>query len=264
MEILILGVIQARTGSSRLPGKIFMEFSGKSDLFHVYDRVSRSKKINKLVIATSDKSSDDKVLEFCVKEEINCYRGSEEDVLDRFYQCCKKFSLVKNDIVVRITADCPLIDPIIIDEVIGFFEENKYDYLSNGIEPTFPDGLDVEVFTFAALKKSWEEAKLLSEREHVTPYIRSNESLFKIGNYRNKTDLSHYRWSLDEIEDYQLINAIYEKLYTPDKMFITQDVLSLLKDNPQLCAINSKYARNEGYLKSLENDKEIERRELNE
>lgn len=261
---MILGIIQARTGSSRLPDKIFIEFNGKSDLFHVYNRVSRSKKINKLVIATTDKISDDKVLRFCEKEKINCYRGSEDDVLDRFYKCCKQLDLTQNDIVVRITADCPLIDPIIIDEVIGFFEEEKCDYVSNGIEPTFPDGLDVEVFTFAALKKSWESAKLLSEREHVTPYIRSNETLFKIGNYKNKIDLSHHRWTLDEIEDYQLINAIYEKLYTPDKLFITQDVLSFLNENPKLKAINSKYARNEGYLKSLEKDKEIESSEFNE
>ncbi|KNZ42658.1 cytidylyltransferase domain-containing protein [Acetobacterium bakii] len=261
---MVIAIIQARTGSTRLPGKIFMEFSGKSNLFHVYNRVQKSKKIDNVIIATTDKKVDDAVFEFCVKEKINCYRGSEDDVLDRFYRCCKPLDLSKKDIIVRITADCPLIDPVIIDEVIAFFEENQYDYVSNGIEPTYPDGLDVEVFSFYALKKSWEAAKLLSEREHVTPYIINNEKLFKIGSYKNNTDLSHFRWTLDEIEDYQLIGEIYKNLYSEDKMFTTQDILSFLNDKPQLKMINSKYARNEGYLKSIEEDKKIESSDLDE
>lgn len=255
---MIIAIIQARTGSSRLPGKIFMEFSGKPNLHHVYNRVQRSNKIDTIVIATTDKKTDDPVFEFCAKENINCFRGSEDDVLDRFYQCCKQWDLSENDIIVRITADCPLIDPIIIDEVIAFFEENQYDYVSNSMEPTYPDGLDVEVFSFAALEKSWEAAKLLSEREHVTPYIRNNEALFKIGSYKSNTDLSHCRWTLDEIEDYQLIDEIYKNLYSEDKIFTIEDILAFLNDNPQLKMINNKYARNEGYLKSLEKDKEIE------
>lgn len=261
---MILGIIQARTGSSRLPEKIFLEFSGKSNLYHVYNRAKKSKKIDNIVIATTDKKKDDSVFEFCVKEHINCFRGNENDVLDRFYCCCEQYGLTQNDIVVRITADCPLIDPFIIDEVIECFETNSFEYVSNTIDPTYPDGLDVEVFSFSALKKSWAEAKLFSEREHVTPYIKNNETLFKIGSYKNSTNLSQYRWTLDETEDYQLINIIYEKLYQPDKIFTTKDVLSLLKDNPQLCAINNKYFRNEGYLKSLEKDKEIESSEVDE
>lgn len=261
---MILGLIQARTGSTRLPGKIFMEFSGKPDLFHVYNRAKKSKMIDKVIIATTDEKSDDKVFEYCKKENIECFRGSEDDVLDRFYQCCKQQGLSEQDIVVRITADCPLIDPFIIDEVIDYFLNNDFDYVSNAIEPTYPDGLDTEVFTFLVLKKSWEEAKLPSEREHVTPYIRNNEPLFKIGSFKNSTDLSHYRWTLDEIEDYQLINIIYETLYSQDDVFITKDILLLIKNNPQLNEINNKYARNEGYLKSLEADKKIERGDLNE
>nr|WP_320026571.1 glycosyltransferase family protein [uncultured Acetobacterium sp.] len=266
MEVLalILGLIQARTGSTRLPGKIFMEFSGKPDLFHVYNRANKSKMIDKVIIATTDEKSDDRVLEYCKKENIECFRGSEDDVLDRFYQCCKQQGLSKKDMVVRITADCPLIDPFIIDQVIKYFLENDFDYLSNALEPTYPDGLDVEVFLFSALEKSWEEAKLPSEREHVTPYIRNNEQLFKIGSYKNSTDLSHYRWTLDEIEDYQLISIIYEKLYSQDDVFNTEDILSFLNDNPQLIEINNKYARNEGFLKSLEADKKIESGDLNE
>lgn len=261
---LILGLIQARTGSTRLPGKILMEFCGKPDLYHVYDRTKKSKKIDEIIVATTDKISDDKVFDYCEKEDIKCFRGSEDDVLDRFYQCCKQRGLSEKDSVVRITADCPLIDPVIIDKVIEYFLENDFDYVSNAIEPTYPDGLDVEVFLFSALEKSWKEAKLPSEREHVTPYIRNNESLFKIGSFKNSVDLSHYRWTLDEIEDYRLINIIYEKLYSQDDVFDTEDILLFLKDNPQLNEINNKYARNEGYLKSLEADKKIESSDLNE
>lgn len=264
VEKLIIGIIQARTGSSRLPGKIFLEFCGKPDLLHVFNRVKESKKINQVIIATTDKSGDDKVFDFCERERISCFRGSESDVLDRFYRCGAELGLSTSDTIVRITADCPLIDPFIIDDVIRYFEENNFDYVSNTIEPTYPDGVDVEVFSFFALKKSWEEADLTSEREHVTPYIRNHEEIFKIGSYKNDIDLSYYRWTLDEAEDYQLINEIYKNLYSSDKIFTTQEVISFLDKNPQLKEINSKYARNEGYLLSLEKDKKTESSELYE
>ena len=261
---MILGIIQARTGSSRLPSKIFLEFCGKTDLYHVYNRVKKSKMIDSIIIATTDKKSDDSVVEFCREEHINCYRGNEDDVLDRFYHCCEQYGLIESDIVVRITADCPLIDPHIIDEVIQHLQDNDYDYVSNAIEPTYPDGLDVEVFLFSSLKKSWEDAELISEREHVTPYIRNHKEFFKIGSYKNDIDLSYYRWTLDETEDYQLINEIYANLYDSENMFTTKDILSFLDENPQLKELNSKYSRNEGYLKSLKNDKETESCELDE
>lgn len=231
-----------------------MEFSNKPNLYHVYHRVKKSERIDRIVIATSNEEKDELVFEFCIKENINCFRGSEDDVLDRFYQCSKQFGLIENDILVRITADCPLIDPGVIDEVIEYFEKNQYDYVSNVIEPTYPDGLDVEVFTFSALKKSWNNAVLNSEREHVTPYIIKNDVIFRIGSYKNKTDLSNFRWTLDEIEDYEFINTIYKSLYRPDAFFSTNDVLLFLKNNPKLNEINNKHARNDGYLKSLKKD----------
>lgn len=253
---MILGIIQARTGSLRLPSKIFLQFCGKTDLYHVYNRVKKSKKIDSIIIATTDKKTDDSIVEFSMAERINCYRGNEDDVLDRFYHCCEQYGLIESDIVVRITADCPLIDPYVIDDVIQYLQDNDYDYVSNAIEPTYPDGLDVEVFLFSSLKKSWEEAQLISEREHVTPYIRNHEEFFKIGSYKNDINLSHYRWTLDEIEDYQLISEIYTNLYASEEMFTTKDILSFLDENPQLKELNSKYIRNEGYLKSLVKDKE--------
>ncbi len=254
---MILGIIQARTGSHRLPGKIFLELSGKPNLYHVYNRVKMSAFIDNIIIATTNEDTDDRVFEFCSKKKINCFRGSESDVLDRFYQCCLQWGVSEYDTVVRITADCPLIDPVIIDEVIQYYENYKYDYVSNAIEPTYPDGLDVEVFSFFALKKSWENATLVSEREHVTPFIRKHSELFKIGSYKNKVNLSHLRWTLDEIEDYQLITEIYKNLYSTEKVFLTEEVLAFLRDNPNLNAINSKFSRNEGYLKSIEKDFEM-------
>ncbi len=255
---MILAIIQARTGSTRLPRKIFLDYCGKPNLLHVYNRVNKSGMIDCLVIATTTNEGDDAVFEFCEKENINCFRGSENDVLDRFYYCAKQYNLTDDDMIVRVTADCPLIDPFLIDEVIHYLQDNGYDYVSNAIEPTYPDGLDVEVFLFSALKKSWEAAELISEREHVTPYIRNHKEFFKIGSYKNNIDLSYYRWTLDEEEDYQLINEIYTNLYDSENMFTTKELLAFLNENPELNEINNKYTRNEGYLKSLINDKEVE------
>ncbi|MDY0278180.1 MAG: glycosyltransferase family protein, partial [Acholeplasma sp.] len=237
---MIYAIIQARMGSARLPNKIFMEFCKKPNLYHVYNRVHRSKKIDKVIIATTVQREDDRVYEFCKKNGIDCFRGSQDDVLDRYYQCCLDLKALPEDSIVRITADCPLIDSSIIDDVIDFYKNNNYDYASNTYEPTFPDGLDLEVFSFQSLKKAWEEANLLSEREHVTPYIKKNSEIFKIGSYKNNKNLSHLRWTLDEIEDYQLISIIYENLYNEEGVFATKEILAFLSTNPELNKINDK------------------------
>jgi spore coat polysaccharide biosynthesis protein SpsF len=156
--------------------------------------------------------------------------------------------------VVRVTADCPLIDPEIVDNIIEMHIHKKTDYTSNTLPPTFPDGLDCEVMQFSALNTAWENAKLKSEREHVTLYIRNHPELFNITNMENDVDISEFRWTLDEPEDYSLIKSIYNLLYKENEMFLTSDILRLFNENPKLKNINSMHIRNEGLLKSLSED----------
>lgn len=256
---MIVAVIQARMGSKRLPGKVLLDLKGKPDLWHVVNRVSRAKNIDKIVVATTTLQEDLLIEDLCRKEHINVFRGSVDNVLDRFYRTISAFVEQGDNIefIVRITADCPLIDPRIIDAVIDRMKEGNYDYVSNVIPPTYPDGLDVEVFTFRALKEAQEHARLPSEREHVTPYIINNQSLNK-SNISYTSDLSSLRWTLDEPEDYELIRQIFDHLYETNPHFTMTDILHLLNSHPELQEINNKFQRNEGYRLSLENDKKQE------
>ena len=251
---MIYAIIQARMGSSRLPGKIMLDLAGRPVLWHVIDRVNYSKYVNKIVVATSIESKNDEVRHFCDKNSVLCFSGSEDDVLDRFYNAAINNSISDDDIIIRITADCPLIDPNIIDKTIERFLEVNADYASNTVIPTYPDGLDCEVMRFSALSKAWEDAKLKSEREHVTPYIRNHPELFKITSIENDEDISSLRWTLDEKEDYQLIKLIYDELYEENNIFLMDDILDFAKSNPNIKDINSRYQRNEGLIKSLLND----------
>jgi len=247
-KTMILCILQARTSSSRLPGKVLMPILGVPMLLRQIERIKRSKLIKKLIVATSSTKSDDVLEELCVKNNIPCYRGNLDDVLDRFYQATKQYNPKH---VVRLTGDCPLIDPKIIDQVVEFHLENNFDYTSNTIEPTYPDGLDVEVFRFECLEHAWQEAKLSSQREHVTPFIHSQPNLFDLGSFKNTEDLSHFRWTVDELPDFELVSIIYKNLYSNNPKFTTADVLSFLSNNPHVFSINSQYKRNEGYQKSL-------------
>ncbi len=251
---MIIAIIQARMGSTRLPNKVMMDFVGNPNLYHVVNRVRKSNLIDKVVVATTVNVSDDKIEEFCTANDISYFRGSENDVLDRFYQCALNHGASNGDRLVRITADCPLIDASIIDEVIKLALEGDYDYASNVEPPTFPDGLDTEVVKFEVLEKVWDRATLKSDREHVTTYIRNSDTMFKKANYRNETDQSDLRWTLDENEDYEFIRLIYSHLYPINPDFLKEDVIEYLKANPEISGINSKFFRNEGLLKSLEND----------
>ena len=248
-------VVQARMGSTRLSGKVMLEVSGKPVLWHVINRVSKSKFIDGLVVATTTNCEDDIIEKFCNKSGIEVFRGSEDDVLDRYYQCAMKFDIEN---IVRITADCPLHDPKVIDLVIERYDQGNYDYVSNIDPPTYPDGIDVEVFSFGALDIAWRNASLVSEREHVTPYIRKHKELFNIANVTNRIDLSSYRWTLDQAEDFEFIKKIYEKFKESNTYeFYTQDIIGLLEENPELTGINSTISRNEGYAKSVNRDKVI-------
>lgn len=250
----VLAITQARSGSKRLPGKILEEINGKTLLQMHIGRVKSASLVSTLVIATTTNKEDDVVEKLCSNFDIICFRGSEDDVLDRFYQAAKSHEA---DYIVRLTADCPLIDPVLIDEVISNAITSSADYCSNTLKPTFPDGQDVEVFTFNALKLAWEQAALLSEREHVTPYIWKNSTfnkgnLFKSVNvYASDTDYSKVRLTVDERQDLEvirfLVNAIGEhKTWSEYAEFYL--------NNNEISKLNQNFRRNEGYTRSIGQD----------
>ncbi|MGB5158669.1 aminotransferase class III-fold pyridoxal phosphate-dependent enzyme [Desulfobacterium sp. N47] len=249
---MILSILQARCSSTRLPGKVMKPILGVPMLIHQLRRVLESKRIDKLIVATSIDSSDDAIEQVCLAEGIDCFRGSLDDVLDRFYQLTRSW---QPSHVVRLTGDCPLIDPNIIDAVIKFCLDGNYDYATNALSPTFPDGLDVEVFLLSALEEAWKEATLPSQREHVTPFIHQHPERYRIGHYQNTEDLSHLRWTVDEQEDFELINKIYNELYPVKPDFRTSDILNLLKQKPDWSNINQQFKRNEGLKKSRNEDR---------
>jgi len=242
-----LALIQARMGSSRFPGKVLEDLAGRPMLWHVVDRVRCAKSVDKVVIATTDRAVDDPVAQFCCRERIGCFRGSEEDVLDRFYRAARTNGA---DMVVRITADCPLIDPAVIDKVVARFERGDCDYVSNCLRYTYPDGLDTEVFSFAALERAWREAKKPSEREHVTPYLRTEG--FRTANVESEIPVSptQYRWTVDHPADLQFVRAVYSA-FSENGAFGFEKVFDLLKRRPDLAAIQAETITNEGYYKSL-------------
>ena len=246
-----LAILQARTSSSRLPGKVLRPLLGVPMFLRQIERVTRSRKIDKIVVATSLDSSDNAIEQLCRSNDIECFRGSLDDVLDRFYHASVKFSAHH---IVRLTADCPLADPAVIDRMIQFYESGNFDYVSNALEPTFPDGLDAEIFRAACLYDAWKDATLPSEREHVTPFIYQHPARYKIGHYKNAADLSFLRWTVDEEVDFQLITQIYTQLYQNKPDFNTDDILAFLDKNPRLKTINTQIRRNEGQEKSLRED----------
>jgi glutamate-1-semialdehyde 2,1-aminomutase/spore coat polysaccharide biosynthesis protein SpsF len=255
----VTAIIQARMGSTRLPNKAMLKLAGQSVLWHVINRVKKSKLIDDIIVATTTNKNDNAIAEFAKSENINLFRGSESDVLDRYYQSAKKYDA---EIIARITADCPLIDPRVIDKVISFFLKGNFDYASNTVSPTYPDGLDAEVFTFDALKRAWGEAKTTVEREHVTSYLWNNPDKFRISNVTSAVDLSAMRWTLDEPRDWLFVKKIYSHLYNVKGIFYMKDILDLLRRKPSLQKINMGIQRNEGYFNSLKEDKMSTKPEL--
>lgn len=255
---MVYAIIQARMNSSRLPGKVLMDLCGQPVLMHVVSRLGHSKKIDSIIVATTVSDMDNSLANYCNKNNILCFRGSEGDVLDRFYQAALNNGANEGDYIVRITADCPFIDPQLVDSIIEAALENRRDYTSNTLNPTYPDGLDTEVFKFSALKRAWEDATLRSEREHVTPYIYKHPELFSLFSYESNHNHSFLRWTLDEPEDYTVIEKVYQKLYNTDKVFLTKDILNLYTTDKSIFETNTVFTRNEGYEKSLKDDTEVE------
>lgn len=231
-------IIQARMGSSRLPGKVMTKIMNKTVLEHVVRRVKQSKLINEIIVATTTLDQDKIIEQEAIRINANVFLGSEENVLSRYYYAAKMFDL---DIVVRITSDCPLIDPIILDDLIKMYLSNDYDIVSNAgpnqIDRTFPRGLDAEVFSFEVLEETFLNASQKYHIEHVTPYIYENKS--KVLYYKNEIDYSKYRLTLDTKEDYILIKKIYENLYKESKFFYLNEIIELLKSDESLFLINS-------------------------
>jgi len=249
-----IAIIQARTGSTRLPGKVLLDVGGKTVLERVVQRVRAARGVEEVIVATTTERDDDRIATWCAVHGVACHRGSADDVLDRFHQAARAKS---PDRIVRITADCPLMDPAVIDLVIAAHEQSRADYAANTIEPTFPDGLDVEVLSFGALERAWREARLASEREHVTPYLWKNPGLFSLHSVKNTEDLSGKRWTLDEPEDYRFIREVYRILADAGDIFGMDTVLAMLREHPQVERINARFRRNDGYEKSVRDDTAI-------
>ena len=251
----ITALVQARLNSKRLPKKVLLPLGGKTVLECVVERVSKAKYIKEVVVVTSSEKSDDPIAKLCRHKKIKYFRGSLSDVLDRYYQASRSLGLEN---ICRVTSDCPLIDPDIIDIAAKKYLEGKYDYV--GInrplgQETYPDGFDAEFFSFKPLEKAWKEASLKSEREHVTTYMWKNPKKFKIFSVKSPINLSQYRLTLDEPKDYELIKLIYEKV----KPLQMTNIISFLEGNKNILEMNKNIQKNIGYIKSLQEDRSIKK-----
>lgn len=248
--IKILGILQVRASSSRLPAKALAPILGRPMLAQQLDRVRRARSLDALVVATSTAPSDDAIEALCMSEGVRCFRGSLDDVLDRFYQAALAYAPQH---VVRLTGDCPLIDPELIDRVVASAVAGQFDF--GGTDPKkVPDGLDVEVLRFAVLEHAWKHATRPSDREHVSLMILRQPELFRIGLFGGGLDSAHLRLTVDEPEDLDLVRRIYAALYPGSPAFTTRDILDLLAAQPGLLDVNRGIARNEGLRRSLEQD----------
>lgn len=251
---MILAILQARVSSTRLPGKVLKPLLGQPMILRQVERLKRARTIDRLIIATSVGPEDDALAALCRENGLDCYRGSLEDVLDRYYQAAKPWNPAY---VMRLTGDCPLTDPEILDRLAELHLGSACDYSSTALEPTFPDGLDAEIMTFSALEQTWREAKLPSHREHVTPFLYQHPDRFSIRVLKHEENLSTLRWTVDEPADFEFVSRIYEELYPTNPNFGMRDVLAFLDQHRELTTLNHHFERNEGYEKSLRKDSEI-------
>ena len=259
-------IIQARINSSRLPGKVMKTIAAKPMLYHVLNQVNNSKNADIVILATSDQSDDDIIEEFCKKQNQTFFRGSKNDLLDRYYKCAKQFNL---DIIVRITSDCPLIDPELIDKMISHFMKNDNDYYSNNFEKingdwknskcNFPQGMTVEICTFSTLERAWKSASSLSEREHVFPYVQFHPELFNLENKIFHHDLSYIRCTVDHPEDLEFICKIYELMPKNLDYITISEIETIVKQHPEIVKINNFFDFEEGYKISLDKERNLKK-----
>jgi spore coat polysaccharide biosynthesis protein SpsF (cytidylyltransferase family) len=251
MELIL---IQARMGSSRLPGKVLRPIGGKVQLQHLIDRLGKFSGSGNVVILTTTESADDAIEKFCSDNEVKCFRGSELDVLDRFYQGAKKFGADDRTPIVRITADCPLHHEDVIQFALDEFLQHELDYFSNSFAPHFEDGCDTEVFSFRVLEQTWKEADLQSQHEHVTPYMKDSGK-FLCG-YKKYDPRYHFKLSVDTIEDHAAVDNVF-RAFAPVTDFSVKQMVDLILKDPSLVKVNEKSVINSGYTKSLNEDKKI-------
>ena len=252
MNKKIVAFLQARTDSTRLPKKVLKPLLGKPMIIHQLERIGQSQFIDELILLTSSESSDNELADMVESHGYKVYRGSKDNVLDRFYNCASELNLKDDDIVVRLTGDCPVMDSEIIDELIDAFLKSDCGYMANCVEPIYPDGLDVEVFSMKVLKEAYKNATKSSQKEHVTPYIRDS-GLFKVCNLDKKPIHKEWRLTVDEPEDFVVIEKIYNHFHS--NRFTFNEMVSFLENNLDILEINNQINRNEGYLKSLIEDK---------
>ena len=248
----IVAIIQARMGSTRMPNKVMHKIIDTPMIKILFDRVSLSKKINKIILATTTNHNDDLLANYLKHINYDVYRGDEVNVLDRYYQAAEKENA---DVIVRITGDCPLVDSSLVDQCVQEFKNSNVDYFSNIEPPTFPDGLDIEVMSLASLKIANKEASTKYDREHVTPYIHKNPEKFQISNFENDIDLSNFRWAVDEKDDLLFVKKIVSKLNK--KPILINDILNVIKNEPKIFEINLNVNRNAGDKKSTKEDIEF-------
>ena len=252
MTAQVTAIIQARMTSTRLPGKVMKPVLGKPLLAYLIERLKDCRHLKSIILATTENAQDDPVADLAGACGLSVFRGSEHNVLDRFFQAAAAFG---GDPIMRITADCPLIDPDLLDQLAEFYLKGRFDYASNCSVPTLPDGLDAEIFSLQALTCAYEKARRPSCLEHVTPYICNHPKRFKLGSWTFTENLSHHRWTVDEPEDFAFVAQVLEHLYPVKTDFRTRDILDLLDRHPVLLHLNSHFTRNEGYLKSIEADR---------
>jgi len=247
----ILAIIQARLGSTRLPGKACLDLAGRPMLTHVIERSSRSRLIGDLIVATTTSADDLAIVRLCAEMNVRVYCGHENDPLERYYQAARLYGA---DHVLRLKGDCPLIDPQIIDQAIDLHLTSTADYTSNTLQRTYPVGLDVEILSRATLDKVWREAGLRSEREHITLYIAKHANDFRISHLTQSENMSAKRWTADYPEDYQLLQRIFDTLYPGNPRFGTPAVLDFLAEHPELENLNAHIRDDAGIRISLAND----------
>lgn len=233
---MLLAILQARLSSQRLPNKVLAPILGRPLLLRAVERVARARSIDRLLIATSRDPADDPLVEMCREAGVDCYRGSLNDVLDRFYQAASQRGA---DEIVRLTGDNPLVDPDLIDEIVAYHRTGKFDYTSNSVERTFPYGLDVEVLPMSMLELAWRVASRPYDREHVTTYHRARPDELRLGHYKDSVDRSQCRWTVDEPADLELVRQIYAELYPQNPKFTRHDVHVLMARRPELAALNA-------------------------
>jgi len=232
---MVGAIIQARTGSTRFPDKVLKELCGKPLIWHIVNRLSESRKIGRIIVATTLNRRDDILEKWAEDNKVSCFRGDENNVLDRYYQTALHYSV---DTIVRITADDPFKDPEIIDDVIELFEKEDLDFAYNNHPPTFPEGLDTEVFSFESLEKAWRESTDDFEKEHVTQYFYRNPSKFRQVCLQYKRDLSYLRWTIDTSKDWEMVEEVYKRLFDIKPVFKLNDILELIEKEPYIADIN--------------------------